>query len=406
MADAGADLPTEADVVIVGGGPAGLSAAAELKARGVRSVLVLERDAEAGGVPRFCGHSPYGLREFRRLMRGPAYARALTAAAMRAGAEIRTGVMATALHPGPVLSVTSEAGEARIAARAVLLATGVRESPRAARLIGGTKPGGVMVTGALQSLVYGPGLRPFRAPVILGTELVAFSALLTCRHAGIRPVAMVEPGHRITAREPASGLPRLLGVPLRLGTDIAAIEGRDRVEAVVLSTPDGEERIAADGVVVTGRFRPEAFLPRAGGLTVDPGTGGPEVDEGGRCSEPGYYAAGNLLRPVETAGWCWAEGRAIARVIAADLAAPPAPKGTRIGVAGLKYAVPQRLSGQGTPALGRFQIRADHAAHGRLAVRVDGHEATGRTITALPERRLLLPLPAPAARIDVTFEEA
>jgi thioredoxin reductase len=406
MADPGADLPAEADVVIVGGGPAGLSAAAELKARGVRSVLVLERDDVAGGVPRFCGHSPYGLREFRRLMRGPAYARALVAAAMRAGAEIRTGVMVTALHPGPVLTVTSDAGETRITARAVLLATGVRETPRAARLIGGTKPGGVMVTGALQNLVYGPGLRPFRAPVILGTELVAFSALLTCRHAGIRPVAMVEPGHRVTAREPASALPRLLGVPIRYGTDIAAIEGRDRVEAVVLSTPDGEERIAADGVVVTGRFVPEAFLPRAGGLAVDGGTGGPEVDEGGRCSEPGYYAAGNLLRPVETAGWCWAEGRAIARTIAADLAAPPAPQGSWISVEGLRYAVPQRLSGQGTPALSQLQIRADHGARGRLALKVNGHEVAGRTIRALPERRLLLPLPAPAARIDVTFEEA
>jgi thioredoxin reductase len=366
---------------------------------------VLERDLQAGGVPRFCGHSPYGLREFRRLMRGPAYARRLATAAQAAGADVRTGVMVAALHPGPVLTVTSEAGEARIAARAVLLATGVRETPRAARLIGGTKPGGVMVTGALQSLVYGAGLRPFRSPVILGTELVAFSALLTCRHAGIRPVAMVDPGARVTAREPASALPRLLGVPLRLGAKIEAIEGRDRVEAVVLSTPQGPERLRADGVVVTGLFRPEAALPRAGGLAVDPGTGGPEVDEGGRCSEPGYYAAGNLLRPVETAGWCWAEGRAVARVIARDLVDRPAPRGTRIGVAGLKYVLPQRLSGQGAPALAQFQIRADHGAHGRLGLRVDGHEVAGRRVSVLPERRLTLPLPARGGRVDVVFEE-
>jgi hypothetical protein len=265
-----------------------------------------------------------------------------------------------------------------------------------------------MVTGALQGLVYGAGMRPFRQPVILGSELVAFSAMLTCRHAGIRPCAMVEPQGRVTAWAPSRGLPWLLGIPLRLGTEIAAIEGRDRVDAVILATPQGHERIVADGVIVTGKFRPEATLARGAGLVVDAGTGGPSVDECGRCTQPGYYAAGNILRPVETAGWCWDEGRAIARAIARDLGASAAPLGVPVTISGpaLKYAVPQRLSGQGAPVFPRIHMRVREAVRGHLGLRVDGHEIAGRGVSVLPERRLFLPLPRPprSGRVDVVLE--
>ncbi len=114
-----------------------------------------------------------------------------------------------------------------LSARAVLLATGVRETSRAARLIGGEKPGGVMSTAALQGIVYLNHQRPFLRPVIVGTELVAFSALLTCRHAGIKPVAMIEAGDRITARSPMIWLARLMGVPVYLRSQVTAILGRD-----------------------------------------------------------------------------------------------------------------------------------------------------------------------------------
>lgn len=398
----------EADVVIVGAGPAGLSAAAELRRLGVARVLVLDRAAEAGGVPRHCGHSPYGLREFRRLMTGPAYARALAARAREAGAEILAGTTVTALLAGPRLQVTSDAGTGEIAARLVLLATGVRETSRAGRLIGGTKPGGVMTTGALQGLVYGAGLRPFRRPVVLGTELVAFSAVLTCRHAGIRPVAMIEPGARITARHPAELLPRLLGIPLRLGTDVHAIEGRERVEAVVLRSAGRETRLETDGVIVTGRFRPEATLVREGGLALDPGTGGPEVDEYGRTSDPAVFAAGNLLRPVETAGWCWEEGRAVARAMARALGGGlPAAAVRPVARSGaLAWVLPQRIAGGTDPAFDRLQLRAATPGRGRLSLRADGHEIAGRTLAALPERRLLLPLPAASGAAAVALEPA
>ena len=180
-------LPDHTDVLIIGGGPAGLAAATVLAAN--HRVTVLEREQNAGGIPRHCGHYPFGLREFHRLMKGPDYARALVGRASGAGVQIFTGVDVVRLLPGPSVIVTSNDGLAEIKARRVLVATGVRESSRAQRLIGGEKPGGVLSTGALQGLVYLEGKRPFRRPVILGTELVSFSAIMTCDHAGIRPCA-------------------------------------------------------------------------------------------------------------------------------------------------------------------------------------------------------------------------
>ncbi|MBM1221428.1 NAD(P)/FAD-dependent oxidoreductase [Ponticoccus sp. SC2-23] len=400
-------MPHQVDVAIVGAGPAGLAAATELRRLGIDRVVVLERESEPGGVPRHCGHSPYGLREFKRPMLGPAYARSLVSQARRAGVRIATGVTVIALKKGPCLEISSDAGLSEISAKVVMLATGIRETTRAGQLLGGTKPGGVLTTGALQGLVYGAGMRPFRRPVILGTELVAFSAILTCRHAGIRPVAMIEPGHRTTARWPASLLPRLLGIPLLYRTGLVSIEGRETVEEVVLRTPGGERRLAADGVIVTGRFRPEASLVRLGGLTYDPATGGPEVDEFGRTSDPQVFAAGNLLRGVETAGWCWAEGRAVAGAMARALSGGlPPPASQRIGQTGehLAYVLPQRIAGGAAPALDVLQLRACSAARGRLSLHAGGQETAGRALLALPERRLLLPLPSPGSDPSVSLE--
>ncbi|HID68792.1 MAG TPA: FAD-dependent oxidoreductase, partial [Roseibacterium sp.] len=159
-------------VAIVGGGPAGLALATELKTRGVDNVVVLEREGQAGGVPRHCGHYPFGFWGFKRLMKGPEYARALVQKARAAGVEIRTGHTVTALHPNARLGLSTAEGAMELQAERVVLCTGVRESSRAQRFIGGARPQGVISTGALQSMVYLHGMRPFRRPVIIGTELV------------------------------------------------------------------------------------------------------------------------------------------------------------------------------------------------------------------------------------------
>jgi thioredoxin reductase len=313
----------------------------------------------------------------------------------------------TALQPGGTVEITSDAGPETLSARAVLIATGVRETSRAARLIGGEKPGGVISTGALQGIVYLNHQRPFRQPVILGTELVAFSALLTCRHAGIRPLAMVEPGRRITALSPAVWLARLLRVPIHLQSDIAAIHGRTRVEGVTLTTPSGPLDLPADGVIVSGGFRPDAALLRGSPLEVDPASGGPVIDAWGRLSDPSYFAAGNLLRGVETAGWCWSEGRRIARSILAALdGRQPEPGGARLTLdhPALRLAVPQVIGAQGNGAAhSRLQIRLDRPAKGRLQLAEGGRILASARLDSLPERRLSLPLPADPGQGPLTL---
>ena len=386
-----------ADVLVVGGGPAGLAAATEL-ARSGRQVTVLDREAEAGGIPRHCGHYPFGMREFHRLLRGPDYADRLRTTALSAGVTIRSRTTVTALLPGGAVEITDDDGPATLSGQAVLLATGVRETSRAARLIGGEKPGGVLSTGALQGIVYLNHQRPFRRPVILGTELVAFSALLTCRHAGIRPLAMIEPGDRPTVRTPASWLASLMGVPILLQSDVAAIHGRARVEGVTLTTRTGPLDLQADGVIVTGGFRPDAALLRGSHMEVDPASGGPVIDRWGRLSDPAFFAAGNLLRGVETAGWCWSEGRRTARAILAGLAGQlPPPGGQRLflGHSALRLAVPQVIGGTGQAcAHDRLQVRLAAPAKGHLRLVQAGRTIASARLDSLPERRLSLALPA------------
>jgi len=204
-------------------------------------------------------------------------------------------------------------------------------------------------------------------------------------------VAMLEPGKRPVARWPLTLFPRLLRVPLYYGAGIAEICGGARVESVKLH--DGRE-IICDGVLLTGQFVPEASLARMGHLAVDAGSGGPVTDQYGRCSDGAYFAAGNLLRGIETAGWSFREGAAIADYIADDLSGglPCADGGVEMVCGeGLKYALPQSLA-RVTRLRGVMQLRVAAAVRGQLRVRAGEMVLYRRRISALPERRILLDL--------------
>jgi NADPH-dependent 2,4-dienoyl-CoA reductase/sulfur reductase-like enzyme len=227
-------------VVIIGAGPAGLTAARVLRHNGIRDVLVLERAAVAGGLPRHCGHPGFGLLDFRRVWSGPAYAQRLIEAAR--SVEIIANATVTRIEPNGRIEIATHAGLETIESRAILIATGIRESPRSARFVSGARPWGVTTTGAFQDMVYVGAMRPFGRPVIVGTELVSFSAILTARHAGIHPVAMIEEGDRIVARRPLDLASRsLFGVPILTRTRLLRINGLDRVESAEIER-DGTRR--------------------------------------------------------------------------------------------------------------------------------------------------------------------
>ena len=198
-------------VVIVGGGPAGLAAAVELRRRGVPEVLVLEREAAAGGIPRHAQHQGFGLRDLHRPLSGPGYARRYAELAAAAGAELRTETMVTGWAPGGPLELTGPRGREQLEPAAVVLATGCRERPRSARLVPGSRPEGVMTTGTLQQLVYLKGLTPGTRALVVGAEHVSFSALLTLAHGGARAVGMVTelPRHQSLAAVPSRCGPAL-----------------------------------------------------------------------------------------------------------------------------------------------------------------------------------------------------
>jgi NADPH-dependent 2,4-dienoyl-CoA reductase/sulfur reductase-like enzyme len=381
------------DVVIIGAGPAGLTAARVLRAAGVRDVLVLERNPEAGGLPRFCGHLGWGMLDLRQLLSGPDYARELT---RRADVTIKTDASVVGLGAGGEIAVSTREGIESIAARAVLIATGIRETPRSVRLVSGTRPWGVTTTGAFQEMIYAGHLRPFTRPMIVGSELVTFSALLTARHAGMRPVAMIEENDRITAQRPGDWIARLwFGVPVMTRTRLVEIHGRERVEAVTVLHDGATTQIACDGVIFTGRFTPEAALVRASHLALDPATGGPAIDNFARLSDPAYFAAGNVIRPVEHSGIAAREGRdaarAILRALRGELPSPdPAIPVSADGA--LRYVYPQRIVPHGDAQW--FCGRAKQAHRGRLRLVADGRTIAARRVKALPERRLTLRAPA------------
>ena len=387
-------------VAVVGGGPAGVAAAIELRAGGVAEVILIERESSLGGASRHCGHPTYGLREFGRLYTGPDYARRLQREATAAGVDVRLGATVVALEAGGGMRLANTDGAFHLQAKRVVLATGARETPRSARLISGQRPAGVMNTGALQSHVYVERLTPFRRPLLVGTELVGLSAVWTCLAHGMRPAAVVEAGDRFTARWPARLLPSALGIPVRLRSRIVDIVGRSTLEAVEIEDTQGRrERIACDGVVFSGEFLPETALMRGGFLALDP-SGGLAVDQYGRCSDPVYFAAGNVLRGIETAAWCHGEGRTVARTVVQDLAGrlPLAARAAPvIPGRGIKLTSPQKIAFPFELESGAcIQLRASERIAGRLTVRADDREVWSRPVRLLPERRYSVPLPSPA----------
>jgi thioredoxin reductase len=396
----------DVDVLVVGAGPAGLTAAAELRRLGVPRVLVADREGQPGGIPRHSFHTGYGLRDLHRVLSGPAYARALADTAIGSGAELRTGCTVTGLQAGDdALSavLTSASGIEEVRPAAVLLATGCRERPRPARLVPGDRPSGVLTTGELQQRVYLGGERLGGRALVVGAEHVSFSAVVTLAHAGARVVALVTEHERHQSYAAFRlGAALRWGVPVWTSTAVTRVTGAGgRLASVdvadVAAAESGRARtVACDWLVFTGDWIPDHVLARSSGLALDPGTRGPAIDTSLATSAPGVFAAGNLVHAAETADVAALSGRHAAGQIHAFLAGQSSPAPARVPIIAespLRWISPNVIAADSVlPPLRRFTLRAaEYRPRARLEARQDGRLlARSRPLRLIPGRPVYL----------------
>ena len=299
------------DIVVIGSGPAGLSTALALSQASLKDVVVLERESEAGGIPRHCGHKGYAPYKNFGLMTGPNLARELRDQTKHL--DIRTSTTVLEFTLRGTLRVHSANGITEMSANKIVLATGTRESSRAARLVGGNKLKGIMNTGELQQRVYLNGERPFKRPVIVGSEWVSYSTLLTCRHLQVKPVMLLAEQSENTAPSYFAWGARLLGTKVLNGGKLIAVHGTSSVEAVEIEQSGRTRMVDCDAVILTGKFRSEDALYSNGYLERE--NHAPKVTDIFKTSKSNIYAVGNVLGHLETAGQCMVQGRELAKVL-------------------------------------------------------------------------------------------
>ena len=293
------------DIVIIGGGPAGLAAALAAREAGVTDLLILERGNELGGILNQCIHSGFGLHTFREELTGPEYAARYMDRVLAENIPFRLGAMAVRVTADRrVTYISREEGLETVQARAVVLAMGCRERSRGALSIPGARPAGIYTAGAAQRLMNIDGYRVGREAVILGSGDIGLimARRLTLEGARVRLVAELMPYSGGLKRNIVQCLDDF-GIPLKLSHTVVDIHGRDRVEAVTVAAVDGqrrpipgtEERIPCDTLLLSVGLLPENELTREAGAAMCAATGGPVVSDRLETDLPGIFACGNVL---------------------------------------------------------------------------------------------------------------
>lgn len=293
------------DIVIVGGGPAGLAAAVAAKKAGTDSILIIERDKELGGILNQCIHNGFGLHTFKEELTGPEYANRFIDQALDLKIEYKLDTMVMDIsHEKVVTAMNRSEGMFQIQAGAVILAMGCRERPRGALNIPGYRPAGIYSAGTAQRLVNMEGYMPGREVVILGSGDIGLimARRMTFEGAIVKVVAELMPFSGGLKRNIVQCLDDY-GIPLKLSHTIVDIEGKERVSAVTIAEvgpdmkpiPGTEERYTCDTLLLSTGLIPENELSRGAGVEMNPVTSGPVVNEILETNIPGVFACGNVL---------------------------------------------------------------------------------------------------------------
>jgi NADPH-dependent 2,4-dienoyl-CoA reductase/sulfur reductase-like enzyme len=311
---------SKVDVLIIGAGPAGLSAAIELKKSGVKEVRVIEREKYAGGIPRHSHHLGYGIRDLKRFLSGPRYANFYVERAKKLGVEISTKTTATDWIDKNTIKLTSPNGLEQVEARAIVLATGARERGRSARAVAGKRPAGIYTTGSLQQATYLENLYIGKRALIVGSEHVSFSAVITLKHGGVKTVAMIDQSSK---HQTVFGIPTILKLiyrfKLHTATKLIEIQGDKRVTGALLEKGGKRWVVDVDTIVFTGDWIPDHELARKADIAIDSRYKSPIVGKDHQVAGANIYSIGNLILPIKAADQCALEGRKIAKVIAKRL---------------------------------------------------------------------------------------
>ena len=392
----------KADVVIVGGGPAGLSAAVELSKKGVEDILILEREAHLGGILRQCIHDGFGLTRFKESLSGPEYAARFIKEVQERKIPYETGCTVLNVSEDRVVTCVTKNGLEKIEAKAVILTMGCRERTRGALAIPGERPAGVFTAGVAQAYMNLYNRMPAKEVVILGSGDIGLimARRLTLEGAHVKAVFEIMPY--------ANGLSRNIeqclhdyDIPLYLNHTVTEIHGDRRLKGVTVSEvddrlnpiPGTEQYYDCDTLILSVGLIPENELSLDAGVALDPRTRGAVVTEHFETNVPGIFAAGNVLHVHDLVDFVSLEAESLADAVARFVAEGALPA---CGIAietdrSINHTVPMKISGEEDFVLTLRVSRPMKNA--RIVITQDGKEILSRKYTkALPAEMIRIPV--------------
>ena len=348
------------DIVIIGGGPAGMAAAVAAYDAGCTDVVIIDREPHLGGILMQCIHNGFGLHKLGRELTGPEYAAVYAQKVAERNIKVYTQTMVTELTPDRVITAQNREGVLQIRAKAVILAMGCRERSRGALNICGSRPAGIYSAGTAQKLMNCMGYQVGKRVVILGSGDIGLIMARRMSFEGAKVEAVCE------VMPYSGGLQRNIvqcledfGIPLYLSTTVVQIHGKERLEGVTIAQVDAHRQpieetkryIPCDTLLLSVGLIPENELTRGAGIPIDPITNGALVDENCQTQVPGIFACGNVLQVHDLVDYVSEEAeRAGVGAVAyiQGMAEHTAEISTQAG-SGVRYVLPQKIGSTGQP---------------------------------------------------------